>query len=92
MQRTMSWIAMFNSAILLFLFLSKLQDYGFEIHITAWYIPIFLGIIVLMILFGYIEDRAGFYREESRESNKRNPQMKEILERLERIENRLKKR
>ncbi len=90
-QRTMSWIAIINSGMILFLVLSKLQDYGMEIYITAWFIPIYLGIIFLMIFFGYLEDRAGFYREEVREAAKRNPYFKEILERLDKIEKKLKK-
>ncbi len=90
-QRTMSWIAVVNSGMILFLVLSRLQDYGVEIHITAWFIPIYLGIIFLMMLFGYIEDRVGLYREESRAAASRNPYFKEILERLDRIERKLKK-
>jgi len=90
-QRTMSWVAMINSGMILFLVLSKLQDYGIKIYITAWFIPIYIAIVLLMILFGYLEDRAGFYREESRESAKRNPYFREILERLDKIERALKK-
>lgn len=89
-QRTMSWISIINSAMILFLVLAKLQDYGIKIHITAWFIPIYIGVILLMILFGYLEDKAGFYREESRASAKRNPYFNEIIERLERIEKKLK--
>ena len=90
-QRTMSWVAMVNSGMILFLVLSKLQDYGIKIYITAWFIPIYIAIILLMILFGYLEDRAGFYREESREATKRNPYFREILERLSKIEKDLRK-
>ena len=91
-QRTMSWIAIVNSGMILFLVLAKLQDYGIKIYISAWFIPIYIGIIFLMVFFGYLEDRAGFYREEAREAAKRNPYFKEILERLDRIEKKLKKR
>lgn len=85
-QRTMSWVAMINSGMILFLVLSTLQDYGIKIYITVWFIPIYIAVILLMILFGYLEDRAGFYREESKEAAKRNPYFKEILERLDKIE------
>ena len=94
-QRTMSWISIINSGMILFLVLSKLQDYGVKIYITAWFIPIYLAVVFLMILFGYLEDRAGFYREEARESAERNPYFKEIVGRLDKIErdlSRLKKR
>ena len=87
----MSWMAVINSGMILFLVLSKLQDYGIKIYITAWFIPIYFGIIFLMMVFGYIEDKAGLYREESRAVAARNPYFKEIIERLERIEKKLKK-
>ncbi len=85
-QRTMSWMSIINSGMILFLVLAKLQDYGIKIAITRWFMPIFILIIVLMVLAGYIEDKAGFHREELKEITKRNPVYKEIIERLERIE------
>ena len=81
---------MINSAMIIFLVLAKLQDYGYKIYITAWIVPIFLGFFLLMILFGYIEDKTGFYREESHAAAKRNPFFKEIIDRLDRIEKKLK--
>lgn len=90
-QRTMSWIAVVNSGMILFLVLSTLQDYGIKIHITAWFIPIYFGIIILMMVFGYIEDKAGLFREESRATADRNPYFKEIINRLEKIENKVNK-
>ena len=77
--------------MILFLVLAKLQDYGIKIYITAWFTPIYIGIVVLMVFFGYLEDKAGFYREEVKETAKRNPYFKEIVERLDKIEKQLKK-
>ena len=91
-QRTMSWIAVLNSAMILFLVLARLQEYGLEISITHWFIPIFIVLVLLMVFFGYLEDRAGFHREEIREITKRNPVLNEILERLDRIEKKLGKK
>jgi L-asparagine transporter-like permease len=91
-QRTMSWIAVLNSAMILFLVLAKLQEYGLNISITHWFIPIFILLVVLMIFFGYIEDKAGFHREEIHEISKRNPIYHDILDRLERIEKKLDKK
>jgi glucan phosphoethanolaminetransferase (alkaline phosphatase superfamily) len=88
-QRTMSWIAVLNSAMILFLVLAKLQEYGIGISITRWFIPIFILLVILMIFFGYLEDKAGFHREELHEITKRNPVYAEILERLERIEKKI---
>jgi hypothetical protein len=85
-QRTMSWIAIANSGMILFLVLSQLQDYGIKIYITAWFIPIYFGVIILMLFFGYLEDKAGVFREESKASATRNPYFKEILEKLNKID------
>ncbi|MEM4755966.1 MAG: hypothetical protein QW594_02440 [Candidatus Woesearchaeota archaeon] len=84
--RTMSWINMLNSGMILFLVLSKLQEYGIKIHITFWFFPIYFLIVLLMVVFGYLEDKAGFFREELRIAQERNPQLNEILHRLGRIE------
>ncbi len=89
MQRTMSWIAIVNSGMILFLVLAKLQDYGIKIHITAWFIPIYFAIILLMLFFGYLEDRAGFHREELRAQTEKNPYFKEIVEKLDKIEKKI---
>lgn len=88
-QRTMSWIAIVNSGMILFLVLAKLQDYGIKIHITAWFIPIYIAIIILMMFFGYLEDKAGFHREELRVQSEKNPYFKEIIERLDNIEKKI---
>lgn len=88
-QRTMSWIAILNSAMILFLVLAKLQEYGIKIAITRWFIPLFLLLVLAMIVFGYFEDRAGFHREEIHEIAKKNPVYSEILERLDRIEKKM---
>lgn len=91
-QRTMSWIAVLNSAMILFLVLAKLQEYGLEISITRWFIPILILLVFLMVSLGYLEDRAGFHRAEIHEIAKRNPVLNEILERLDRIEKKVDKK
>jgi len=90
MQRSMSWVAILNSGMILFLLLSKLQDYGYGIYITAWFFPIFIVTLLLMIFFGYLEDKAGFHREETREVGKRNPYFEDIIRRLDKIEKEIK--
>ncbi len=87
----MSWISIINAGMILFLVLSKFQDYGINIHISRWIVPIYIFVIVIMITFGYFEDKFGFFKEEIREHTNRNPQMQEILKRLERIENKINK-
>ena len=85
-QRSMSYIAIANSAMILFLLLSRLEDYGIEVNIAKWFFPILIIGILLMVLIGYIDDKLGFYREEHREVSRRNPYLVEIIERLDKIE------
>ena len=89
-QRSMGYVAMINSAMILFLLLSKLEDYGIDIRIRYWFFPIIIAGFAGLVLFGYLEDRLGFFREESKAATRRNPQITEILKRLERIEKKLK--
>ncbi len=89
-QRSMSWISIINAGMILFLVLAKFQDYGVNIHITKWIIPIYIFAILVMVVVGYFEDKMGFFKEEVREHTNRNPQMQEILERLDRIEKKIK--
>jgi len=55
----------------------------------TWFFPVYLIVILIMILFGYLEDKLGFFSEEARIVTRRNPQMEEILRRLEKIEKKI---
>lgn len=90
-QRAMSWVTIANSGMILFLVLSKLQEYGVSIYITMWFIPLYIVVIILLMFLGYLEDKAGFFREEQRLSSLRNPYLVEISRKLDRIEKELKK-
>lgn len=90
LQRTTSWISALNSGMILFLVLGKLQEYGVKVSITKWFLPMYIGIIIAMIYFGYLEDKFGFFKEEIKTQQKRNPYMNEIIERLDRIEKKIK--
>ena len=62
LNRTRGYIGIINTAMILFLFLSSLENYNIDIWIKDWIIPIFVLGILGMFLFGYIEDRLGFYK------------------------------
>ena len=91
-SRTNSYIGIINSILILYLFLSDLKKYGIYITIKDWLIPLSILWVSLMILFGFIEEKLGFYSEEQKVAGSRNPHTTEILERLERIENKLSKK
>ncbi|MBT3405550.1 hypothetical protein HN419_00095 [Candidatus Woesearchaeota archaeon] len=87
----MSYISLLNSGMILFLMLSKLQEYGLNVHITKWFFPIFVISIAILSLLGYADYKFGFHKEEARVSGSRNPYFKEIIERLDRVEKKLEK-
>ena len=90
-HRAMSYMTILNSGMIMFLLLSRLQDYGIEIHITKWFFPIFIASILMLIAIGYLDFRFGFHKEEMRISQGENPYMAEIVERLDKIEKKLKR-
>jgi hypothetical protein len=90
-QRSLGYISIFNSGMILFLVLSQLEKYKIDIELETWFIPIFILTILLMILFGYFEDKMGFFEEENEAVNRRNPALRDIEQRLEKIEELLKK-
>jgi len=85
-QRSLSYVAILNSGMILFLVLSRLENYNIDINLEFWLVPIFILTIGLMILFGYIEDKLGFFKEESKAVNQRNPVLIDIDKRLQKIE------
>ena len=91
-QRAMGYMTILNSGMILFLLLSKLQEYGIQIHITKWFFPIFIVSVFLMILIGYLDFKLGVHKEEFKLAQKQNPYFTEINDRLERIEKVLSKR
>ena len=90
LQRALGYASLVNLALVLFLALSNLEKYGIDIPLERWGIPLFILLFLVLILFGFLEDRLGFFAEEQQVTSQRNPQMKEILARLARIEKKLK--
>ena len=90
MSRTASYLALVNAGMILFLVLTRLEDYGKDIEIEQYFLPILLGGFLILGLFGWLEDRLGFHQLEREHIEKRNPYMKKILDKLDNIENKLK--
>ena len=90
MSRTASYLALVNAGMILFLVLTRLEDYGRDIEIEQYFLPILLGGFLILGLFGWLEDRLGFHQLEREHIEKRNPYMDKILKRLDRIEKKLK--
>ena len=90
-MRALSYAAIINGAMILFLVLAQLEKYNIDIDITKTFFPILLVGIFGLGIFGLIEDKLGLHEAERHAQEQRNPYMKEIIERLERIEKRVKK-
>lgn len=92
LARAGSYIALINTTLIIFLFLSNLEKYNIDIRIEQWIIPISIIGVIMMILFGFIEEKLGFYGEEQKVSYSRNPYMQDIVKRLDSIEKKLDKK
>lgn len=90
MSRTASYLAIINAGMILFLVLSRLEDYGIDIKIEKYFFPILIFGLLILTFFGWLDDKLGFHELERKHVENRNPYMKEILERLERIEKKIK--
>lgn len=91
-QRANSYIALLNSGMIVFLVLAKLQDLGVEINLGTSLLFIYPFAIILLIIWGWIEDRLlGFYRQEHRVTGSRHPHFQEMIERLKRVEKKVNK-
>ena len=77
--------------MILFLFLSNLEKYGIDIQIQQWIIPLFIIGIIGMFLFGYIEDKLGFFSQEQKATQSRSPYFKQIIEKLDKLEEKVSK-
>jgi len=91
-HRALSWVAVVNAGMILFLVLSQLEKYGINVRITKWYIPLLVFTLAAMLVLGYIEDHLGFAEEEAAFLTSKNPYFKDILDRLDRIESKLEKK
>jgi len=91
-QRSMSYVSIINSGMILFLMLSQLQEYGVNIPLTRWFFPLFFASVAAMLVVGFLDTRLGFFRTEHRRNTQRNPYFEEIIRRLDRIEKQRRKR
>ncbi len=90
MSRTVSYLGLINAGMILFLVLTRLEDYGVDIEIEKYFFLILLGGFLMLSIFGWIDDLLGLHELERGHAEKRNPYMKKVLERLDRIEKKIK--
>ena len=90
LNRANSYIIIINTCMLLFLMISRLKDYGWEISKTN-IVFIFLVLISGLILLGWLDTKLGFFSEEAKRRADRNPYWKEALDGIHNIEKKLEK-
>lgn len=82
--RSSGYIGMFNTALILFLSLTKLQERGINID-KIYFVPIFILMFILFIFFGYLDLKLGFYKEEGKINANNVPQFNEILTEIKKL-------
>jgi hypothetical protein len=90
-SRATSYIAIVNTGMILMLFLSKLEDYGMDIELQNWGLPIYIITLILCIFIGYLDVKLGLYKSEVGKSQQQNPQMLHIIEELKEIKDEIRK-
>lgn len=88
-QRANTWLSLFNSAMIFFLFLSKLKEFGYNIDIGQWFLLLLIAGALMLVLIGWVEDKLGFWRLELKMIGERSPYFKDIMRKLSRIEEKL---
>lgn len=84
--RSQSYLSIINACMILVVLLNQLK-----LSITK-YVPvfIFLGVVVL-ITWGYIDNKLGLYHEEVLAINKRNPVQQKMFQRFDDLEKKIDK-
>jgi len=89
LTRSLAYVSILNSVMILFLTLSDLKKYGIEIAIGKWIIPIIITGTILLIVLGWVEDKLGAFSKENELRLDRWPQFNTILKKLDRMEKQL---
>ena len=78
LQRSLGYVGILNGIMLLFLVLSDAEKYGIDIDIQRWFIVIIISGTLGLIFIGWLEDRLGVFKLETKIMTDRNPQIIEI--------------
>lgn len=91
LQRTMSWVSLANSGMIMFLVFAKLQqEYKIEMDISLLFVPLYIFCLCVLTFIGYIDDSFKLYSKEAKISQSRSPFVNEMFARLDKIEEQLK--
>lgn len=88
-NRTLSWAALLNAAMLIFLVLSTLEKYGVNIRIQSALPLVMLASFIAVFILGWFEWKLGLAATEADHAARQNPWANELVGRLQRIEQQL---
>jgi len=90
LQRSLSYMALANGGMIFFLFVDKINEFGFSISLKKYFIPLVCTGFIVMYFIGWLETKLGGLEAEFKQSNDHNPYMTDMIKRLERIEESMK--
>ena len=87
MNRTLSYINLLNSGLIIFLAVSKLKDMGYiNIDLTSFLIPLYIISVIMLLSMGYLESKIlGGYQRENQRQFDFNPPMVEMKNKIDEI-------
>lgn len=90
--RSIGWIGVFNSGMILFIFLSRLQEKGIftDVPLKSMFILVYLGTMLFLLLFGIV-DRKLLHAKEIEYKFIVSPHWQQILKDLREIKDWIKK-
>lgn len=89
LTRSQSYIAIINAGMIMFLFLDKFKEFGFDINLARWFVPIFIISMIVMTIVGYLDGVLGFFSEEQRMKSDQNPYFVKIMREVRKVNERL---
>jgi len=90
--RASGYVSMLNTGLLLVLVLGKLQEYGINISLKEWGVPIYVATMLLFMAIGYVDQRFGVFKFETSRVQRQNPEIQEIRKDIAEMKELLKER
>ena len=87
-QRSVGYISIVNMVMIIFMFLSSLENYGVDVNLKLWFLPIIITILVILVFLGWLEDKLGIFKSEAYSTVQRNPYITEMLAILRKMDGR----
>ena len=77
-NRAISYITIINAGMMLFVLMAQMKQLGWNINLTAYFVPVYIISIIGAIIVGFVDTKLGFFKKESEMTSDRNPYFVEI--------------